>query len=430
MKDCPYLEQRGERWFFIIGIKRALKAGWFWRAGDGVLPRQIGKPKSSIPLGRAVERQAIASIRKQALELYEQYLTDSGLSPTAPAGDRVDGYPPDSLGAWFRTWTRGDFVDWTSKGPRTRDDYARAWKYLDPKFGRRGIHTITPDEFANWQKALEDPAKDQAPTVSPSERYRIVKCARGIFKAAVARKIIAESPALLLPNPIPKGRSGYFLANEIFRLVATAFAEKKEGLGLIVWTLYETAFAPVDGRTASLALIKRNVGGFYLHRERTKTGAEVYAALSDDLVAAIEAYVQTLRRRYKIELTPSAPLFRMKRGGRYVDHVALGKDFAKLRVKALGEGERRQLLDIRRSANLELQLGGATPEERAEILANTLDKSRFLDETYTPPTLALARQAAAKRDAGRAALAAAAGDKREQKLKCIGSISLNESKRC
>ncbi len=47
----------------------------------------------------------------------------------------------------------------------------------------------------------------------------------------------------------------------------------------------------------------------------------------------------------------------------------------------------------------------ATPQERATILANTLHKSKFLEETYTPPTLELARKMAEKRQAGRAPLA-------------------------
>jgi hypothetical protein len=42
----------------------------------------------------------------------------------------------------------------------------------------------------------------------------------------------------------------------------------------------------------------------------------------------------------------------------------------------------------------------------AAILANTIDTSKFLDETYTPPTVAKARDIAQKRLVGRARLAA------------------------
>ncbi len=41
----------------------------------------------------------------------------------------------------------------------------------------------------------------------------------------------------------------------------------------------------------------------------------------------------------------------------------------------------------------------------AELLANSLDSSSFLDATYTPPTVSKARQVAVQRIAGRERLA-------------------------
>ena len=122
-----------------------------------------------------------------------------------------------------------------------------------------------------------------------------------------------------------------------------------------------------------------------------------------------------------IVIGPHANLFRKMRGTHYRDRKQLGLDFSRLRNLVM-PGDKRQLQDIRRSANIEMKLGEATPQERAELLANTLDKSKFLDETYTPPTVALSRQMADKRRAGRAALAAANGTK----LESSGQDSGNE----
>lgn len=397
MNDTPYLKQRGERWYFILGPERAIKAGWFWSAKDGVAIRQIGAPKSSIALGRAIDRIAIAGIRKQAAELYEAYLVDAGLAPSAPVGDLIDGYPPDSLGAWFKTWTRGDFADWKTKSPRTRDDYARTWPLIDKAMGKRPIHKITPNEFASAQQQWD---RD----LSPSERFRTVKCARAIFAAAETHGIIdrGSSPATILANPMPVGRNRYVVAARVDEWAAEALRQQKTGLSLMIRTAWAGAQSPVDVRTLTVGMLHQSAQGSYFKRERTKTKAELYIALSDDLAADIAAYIRDL----KVALSPNAPIFRKRHGTAYRERRELSQDFARVRSK-VDPDDKSQFQDIRRSANLEMRLGEATPEERATILANTLHKSKFLEDTYTPPTLELARKMAEKRQAGRAILAGA-----------------------
>lgn len=399
MKDTPYLKQRRERWYFILGPERAIRAGWFWSAKDGVSLRQIGKPKSSIPLGKAVDRVAIAGIRKHAAELYEAYLVDAGLMPAAPVGDLIAGYPPDSLGAWFRTWTRGDFADWKTKSPRTREDYARTWPLIDKAMGKRPIHKITPNEFANAQQQWDA-------ELSPSERFRTVKCARAIFAAADKHGIIdrGSSPATILANPMPVGRNRFVVAARVEQWAAEALKQKKTGLSLMIRTAWVGAQSPVDVRTLTIGMLHRSPQGAYFKRERTKTRTELYIALSDDLADDIDAYIRDLEARLKVALAPNAPIFRKRHGTAYRERRELSQDFGRVRAK-VDPADKSQFQDIRRSANLEMRLGEATPEERATILANTLHKSKFLEETYTPPTLELARKMAEKRQAGRALLA-------------------------
>ena len=69
-------------------------------------------------------------------------------------------------------------------------------------------------------------------------------------------------------------------------------------------------------------------------------------------------------------------------------------------------GDTRQFQDLRRSGNVEADAAGADKAAMAAVLANTIDKSKFLDETYTPPTVAKAREVAAQRLKGRKRLAA------------------------
>lgn len=395
MKKPPYTRQRGDnhRWFFELGAERASAAGWFHESG-----RRIGKPKSSIPLGEGENKKQQAVIFKEAWGLYNKYLEDAGLVPDDPIdATLIDGYPPDSLGAFFFYW-RLKGADWAIKSERTRDDYFRAWEHLGPALGAIPIHKISPDKFADFQQDIEN-------KLSPWERFRVIKCARAMFRAAVKREIISASPATLLPNPMPAGRNSFFVAPEILKLAATAWMNKKPGMALAIWTAWDTALSPVDVRSLSLSMIKVDAVGAYIHKARTKTEAEVYAYISPDLWRAITDYISELERT-GIVLGPHAPIFRKRRGTHYRDHKDLGQDFSRVRAKALPK-DKRQFQDIRRSANLEMRLGEATKKERAEILANTLDTSGFLDATYTPPTVALARQMVEKRIKGRAALTAA-----------------------
>lgn len=398
MRETPYLRQRGERWFFILGAARARAAGWIHEIG-----RAAGEPKASIPLGCATTREEIAGIRAKAQQLYRQYLEDAGLAPVAAADETlVDGYPADSLGAFFVMWRKRG-VEWQEKAAATRDDYDRAWTHLGPELGKKPLHKITPDEFAAAQRKWER-------ELSAHERFRTVKCARAMFNAAIKRGLLKTSPATLLPNPMPKSRWQSFNAGEIYVLVGEAWTRKKTGLALAIWTAWETAMSPVDIRTLSPAMLRRDKVGLYVARERTKTkggvdGAEILAALSDDLSAAIEAYIETLRAA-GLELAPDAPIFRKPNRRTWRERKALAQDFRRLRA-AVMKGDARRFADIRRSANLEMRLGDASPAERAKILANTLDRSRFLDATYTPSTVALARRMATKRAAARAILAAA-----------------------
>jgi len=175
-------------------------------------------------------------------------------------------------------------------------------------------------------------------------RWRTVKIARALFNSAIKYQIISTSPCLVL------------LAHEVETLIETAYRLKYEPMALSLRLAWETLMSPVDIRMLALSELKNDQDGYYIATERSKTGKAVLAALPDDLGRDIENYIA------------------------------------------------RFFMDIRRSGNVEADLGGASAGDRAEILANALDKNKLLDQTYTPPTVAKARKIAKQRELGRAIL--------------------------
>jgi hypothetical protein len=77
----------------------------------------------------------------------------------------------------------------------------------------------------------------------------------------------------------------------------------------------------------------------------------------------------------------------MQSGAPFKNKDTFAKDFRKVR-NLVFTGDKRTFKDIRRSGNLEADLGGASAVDRAELLANSLYKNGFLEATYTPPTVA------------------------------------------
>lgn len=326
----------------------------------------------------------------EALRLYEAWLKVKG--ETA----RPTKYPPGTLGAfWDRFRTT---KTWAKKSPRTREDYYRAWKRIDvwapepdkPTLSRTVINKISTEDceaFSDWLDA----------TYSANERYRVIKGLKVLLKDAPVRlQLSTPSPAANLANPLPTGRSQIWLGAEIEHKAAVALTEGYEAMSLAIRTAWETLFSPIDVMTLQIPSIKRDASGFYVQRDRTKTGKEAFASLSDGLAADLLAYIGERE---------VGTVLLMRNGEPYRSSKRSEKDYRAVRVAAFGKDERRQFMDIRRSGNVEADAAGADKATMAKLLANNIDKSKFLEETYTPPTVAKAREVAKMRVDGRAKLA-------------------------
>ena len=320
-------------------------------------------------------------------------LYDSWVRANAEPQAKASAYPAGSLGAYFERMQLT--AAWAKKSPRTREDYHLAWKRLAP-LARTTLTRITVDDVERLADDIEEAA-------GPHERYRAIKILRAIFADAIVRLKLTgyPSPAKGVRNPQPRGRSQIWLGAEIPLLVAAAERLKMHGMALAIRIAWDTLFSPVDVRTLSADQIRRDTGGAYIERPRTKTGAGAYGHLTAATEAAIAAYIAGLG----VTLAPGAPIIRQRDGNAYRTKDTWAADFRDVRREAFGPDERRQFQDLRRSGNVEADAAGADKATMAEILANTMDASRFLDETYTPPTVAKARDVARLRLQGRKKLA-------------------------
>lgn len=307
---------------------------------------------------------------------------------------RVTTYPPGSLGAYYDRMKLT--TKWAKKAPRTREDYERAWKHLEPRFGRKLLTAITVDDCERLFDELETER-------GPHERYRTIKVLRALYADAIPRlKMVGyPSPAKGVPNPQPRGRSAIWLGAEVVKLITTAEALGYAGMAVALRVAWDTLFSPVDVWSAPAGARKRDSAGAYIERARTKTDKEAFGYLSQATDEAITAYLEGLG----VTLRDDTAFIRQRNGNAYRSKDTFGDDFRAVRKVAF-PGDTRQFQDLRRSGNVEADAAGADKAAMAAVLANTIDTSKFLDETYTPPTVAKAREIAEKRLEGRKRLAA------------------------
>jgi hypothetical protein len=348
----------------------------------------------------------------RALKLYAAW------QKALAAQGQVTKYPPGTFGAYWerlRGTKEKPSAWWTEKGDMTRRDYERAWERIDawapgpgkPTLSRTvctAISTELCEQFAGYLRAER----------SAHERWLVVKHLKILLADMVVRlRLGYDSPAEKLVNPQPAGRTAIWLGAEVEDLSAGAAIAGFQGMSLAIEAAWETMFSPVDVRTLRPRQMKRDTIGWYFHRNRTKTQAEAFGYISDDLAARLTAYIASQDRAEaddtpifrSRDIPPGALGGRPRKGGPYKTKDLFARDFRLVR-EMMFPGDERQLLDIRRSANVEADAAGADKKTMGELLANGLADSKFLDQTYTPPTVTKAREVAQKRLQGREKLAA------------------------
>jgi hypothetical protein len=280
-------------------------------------------------------------------------------------------------------------IDWT-KEQASRDDWPRAWKWIEPLFVDADPNTVQPEQMLELRTVVA--AK------SESEAHRTIKVWRALWQRMASFGYCNKDldPSFQFANSAPKPRKAVWVEGEAVRLVKQAWRSGYYGLAALLAVTWDTQLSPVDVRRLSASQRRRDVVGTWFEIGRAKTGREALGTLSKRAEFVLDGYITKLGA----EPVGTAPIFRNRSGAPYSKDT-LGDDFRDVRVMVFGEGEKRQLADFRRSGTVEAFAGDAAPEKVSAKMANTLSASNRLHRTYSPVQLSAVRDADAARRRGR-----------------------------
>lgn len=331
-------------------------------------------------------------------------------------------WPPNSIGEGFARFRAS--ATWAKKKPRTREDWLRGWKYIEPVFGDVDPRTIAFEDLDAWYGGdPENPkivgllAPREQGGIGVREAHRAMKIWRALWNVLAALKradgeryVAGDDPSLGIRRENPKARDAIWLYDEAERLVKRAIRMEYYGLAAALATCWDTQFSPVDVRSLTTAKIYPDAQGPVFDVDRTKTGKGAIGTLSRRTQLLLKWYVKSL----PFELHPGAPIFHTRgaqpgpKGGRprapapYTKDT-LSKDFRVVR-DAEFPGDTRKVMDFRRSGALEAVAGNVDPAALAAKMANSIDENRELQTTYLPHQAAVVRLADEARARGRSVL--------------------------
>lgn len=276
-------------------------------------------------------------------------------------------------------------IIWTAE-QRSRDDWPRAWKWIGPAFGDCDPNTIQPEHFLKLDENTGIvggllPTIEAA--VSISERHRVIKVWRSLWVKMAGMGYCAKDadPTRSIRNSAPDPRQAKWQRREVMRLVQRAWRMQYYGLAACIATGWDSMLSPVDTRRLTPSQVRSNVHGVWFSLDRAAA-----ATLSRWSQAILTAYVAKLG----VEITPRSQIFRNRSGTAYSKDT-LGDDFRAVR-EAFDPTDKRQLADMRRSGAIEGDAGGASIEDQAHKMANTVSASNRLRKTYNPTNVPAVRR--------------------------------------
>lgn len=334
-----------------------------------------------------------------------QKANKSGDATQEPAKlDRI--YPPGTLGEAFARYRATNA--WFGKKPRTREDWERGWKLFEGIFGRASPRAASLEDLDEWYATL-------LKSVGVREAHRAMKIWRALWRVVATLRapdgekycVRAEDPSLGIRRKTPAPRNATWSEGEVVRLVKHAWRENFRGLATLLWVAWDTMLSPVDVRRLTRAQLSHDAQGPLFSLARAKTGKAAIGTLGKRAARMLAEYVATL----PAGLHPSSPIFYTRghepgpSGGKPRPPVpytkdTLGDDFRVIRNEVF-PGDRRQLMDFRRSGAVEATAGGVDPAALAGKMANSIDQNKELQATYLPHNATLVRLADAARARGR-----------------------------
>jgi hypothetical protein len=303
----------------------------------------------------------------------------------------VRRYPPGSIGAAFQVYIRTP--EWGARAQLARDKiWWPAWFRIRDVWGDVAPDTITFQMMSRWRAALEKKhGRDTA--------HKTLRVWRAFWKIMLGMKVARTSdPSMGIRNRAPAPRWQRWSEGETVRLIKTAWRYNYRGLACIIAVAWDTQFSPVDVRTLA-ARHRAQIGGRLIFDRQAEGRAKTGRAAIGTLSARTERLLITYLAGLQIDLHPDAILFRTRSGGAY-GREPLAHDFAAVRALAF-PGDKRRLMDMRRSGVIEAVAGGAGPLSLAAKLANTIGRSNTLHKTYAPVEFEAVRSADDARLKGR-----------------------------
>ena len=235
-----------------------LKGRWRWRPTERM--RAAGFAMINLGPGEVVDGCRVPSPEDARLAMQLNAEWDRyrhGLPPAA--GHR---YPPGSIGEGYerairlrQTERANKGVTWTGE-QRSRDDWPRAWKWIEPFFGDCDPKTVTPELL------IGDPTKGivglrplVAARVSEGEAHRVIKVWRALWKKmAVFGYCEADrDPSRAFANSAPQPRQALWNEGEAARLVRRAWQGGYRGLAVLLAVAWDSQLSPVDARGSACA---------------------------------------------------------------------------------------------------------------------------------------------------------------------------------
>ncbi len=385
-----------------------LNGRWRWRPTATMRKRGF----RLLTLSRGIQIGAInrptSDDKARAIALNAEWdrlrIEDQANAPKVyPVGSVGDGYTRSIKLREEERAARG--VVWTTE-QASRDDWPRAWRWIEPIYGDVDPRTIQPEEMLRFRQKVND-------KVSATEAHRVIKVWRALWKkmARMGYCAVDRDPSLAFANSMPDGRKDVWADEDVKRLVAAAIDHGYHGLAACIAVAWDSQLSPIDARGLTPSQRRRDSVGTYFEVDRAKTGRAAAATLSSWAESILEGYLSA----EPYQTLPNAPIFRTRhikptaKGGRTwlprpYTKDKLGKDFAAIRSAVFGESESRQLADMRRSGTVEAFAGGAAPAAVSTKMANTLAASNRLQKVYNPVHVATVRQVDQAREAGRAAI--------------------------
>jgi hypothetical protein len=305
--------------------------------------------------------------------------------------EAVRRYPRGSVGAAFQAFIRTE--EWSARALSNRTKvWWPAWFRIRAMWGDVDPNTITFEMMSAWRKQIEDNhGRDVA--------HKTLKIWRALWKIMRGMKIARDvDPSLGVRNRAPQPRSQRWSEGEAVRLVKGAWRAGYSGMACIIAIAWDSTFSPVDVRTLRNRHMKVLTHGLIFDRSvegRQKTGRAALGTVSRRTQRLVKTYLNDRG----VELHAEAFLF-CTRSGTYYREATLAHDFAAVR-ELVFKGDRRRLMDMRRSGAAEAVAGEAKPGTLSAKMANSIESSNLLHKTYSPVDLASVRSADAARLRGR-----------------------------